>query len=204
MSEATAPHSGLVGVLLAAGFGRRYAAAAGDVDKLLQPMADGLPLVVRAATALRAALPDSVAVVRPDSSSELVARLSEGGLQVVVAPAAAGGMAYSLAAAAMARPSASAWLVALADMPWIRGETIARVAAAVTATTLAAPCHAGRRGHPVAFGAAYRDELLLLTGDHGAREVLQRHAKHLRLVEVNDPGILADVDTPADRLSNRP
>jgi molybdenum cofactor cytidylyltransferase len=58
--------------------------------------------------------------------------------------------------------------------------------------------HRGRRGHPVGFAASCRDELLGLTGDAGARGVLQRHAAEVVAVEVDDPGILQDVDTAQD------
>ncbi|MEF9943630.1 MAG: nucleotidyltransferase family protein, partial [Burkholderiaceae bacterium] len=55
-------------------------------------------------------------------------------------------------------------------------------------------CHAGRRGHPVGFAAALGAELIALTGEAGAREVLARHPP--QSIEVKDAGVLLDVDTP--------
>jgi molybdenum cofactor cytidylyltransferase len=46
--------------------------------------------------------------------------------------------------------------------------------------------------------------LLQITGDEGARAVIQRHANEVRLVDCEDPGILSDIDTQADlRMGNR-
>jgi molybdenum cofactor cytidylyltransferase len=63
---------------------------------------------------------------------------------------------------------------------------------------LVAPFHAGQRGHPVGFAAGFGTELLSLSGDAGARDLLARHASSLTRLDVNDPGILIDVDTPGD------
>jgi molybdenum cofactor cytidylyltransferase len=61
-----------------------------------------------------------------------------------------------------------------------------------------APAYQGKRGHPVGFSAKFRSELEQLAGDEGARSILKRHADQIKLLECNDPGILADIDTPED------
>jgi molybdenum cofactor cytidylyltransferase len=63
---------------------------------------------------------------------------------------------------------------------------------------MAAPVYQGQRGHPVGFSHAMRAGLEALDGDRGARTLLEQHAARLSLFEVNDPGCLADVDTPDD------
>jgi molybdenum cofactor cytidylyltransferase len=96
-------------------------------------------------------------------------------------------------------PQAAGWVVALADMPWIAPESIARVAAAVaTGAQVAAPFHRGERGHPVGFGRACYAELAALSGDIGARAVIAAHRDALVRIDVDDLGILRDVDAPAD------
>ena len=70
--------------------------------------------------------------------------------------------------------------------------------ALVAGAPIAAPCYRQQRGHPVGFAAGMREELENLHGDQGARSVLQRHRQAMRLLEVDDPGILADIDTPRD------
>ena len=187
------PRAAIVGVLLAAGASTRFRA-----NKLLHPLPDGTPIAVAAARNLCAALDRVVAVVRPDVP-ELSRALGGAGVEVTVCPDAASGMGHSLAHAIAATPEASGWVVALADMPFVSPETIRRVAAALRdGAELAAPSYRGARGHPVAFAARYRHELESLTGDAGARAVLKRDHQRIRVVEVDDPGVLRDIDTPVD------
>jgi molybdenum cofactor cytidylyltransferase len=161
-------------------------------------MADGTPMALAALRNLRAAVPDVVAVVAPDSTV-LAALLSETGARVTECPNAERGMGASLACGVAATLVADKWIIALADMPFIRPETIAAVARALEDGALAAaPFYGGRRGHPVGFGLALRDELLALDGDQGARSVLARHAAALVRVACDDSAILRDIDVPAD------
>ena len=79
------------------------------------------------------------------------------------------------------------------------------VAALAAGSALVAPFHHGQRGHPVGFAAEFGPELLSLRGDAGARDLLARHASALTRLDVDDPGILIDVDTPGDlRLERAP
>ncbi|MGE5242107.1 MAG: nucleotidyltransferase family protein [Bacteroidota bacterium] len=183
----------IAGILLAAGRGARFGG-----HKLLSPLTDGTPLGVAAARHLLAALPDSLAVVRTDDEI-LSSRLSAAGMRVIVCEQADHGMGMSLSAGVAASRHAQGWVIALADMPFIEPDTIEGVVALLQdGAPLVAPSHDGQRGHPVGFGHAFRDELLALQGDHGARDLLTRHASRLVLLPVDDPGILMDVDTPAD------
>lgn len=60
------------------------------------------------------------------------------------------------------------------------------------------PTYEGRRGHPVLFARSLYDELQQAPLELGARAVVRRHEAETELVPVDDPGILIDVDTPAD------
>lgn len=183
----------VTGILLAAGDGRRFGG-----QKLLHPLPGGEPIGVAAARNLVVAVPDAVAVVRPQDR-ELAEALSAVGMQVIENPAAQDGMGTSLAAGVGAAASAAGWLVALADMPWIRPATMVAIAGALyTGAALVAPIHRGRRGHPVGFTAQWRGKLEALEGDQGARYLLARHVGELVLLPTSDPGVLLDVDSPAD------
>lgn len=188
------------GILLAAGYGRRFDPA-GEHDKLLAPLADGRPLLWHSATRLCRALPGSLAVVRPDCP-RLAALLREAGCEVLESAAAEAGMGSALAHAVRATPGAG-WVVALGDMPWVPPAVIAAVAAAVTAPgDVAAPRCRGRRGHPVAFGAAWEARLAGLEGDAGARAMLAEAT--IQWVDTADEGVLRDVDRPADLAPSPP
>ncbi|MGB8435801.1 MAG: nucleotidyltransferase family protein [Burkholderiales bacterium] len=182
-----------VGILLAAGASTRFKA-----NKLLHPLPDGTPIAVAAARHLHAALDRVLAVVRPDVP-ELVRALAGAGAEVTICPDAAAGMGRSLAHAIALTSHAGGWIVALADMPFVAPDTIRRIAAALRdGADLAAPAFRGSRGHPVGFAAPYREELAALTGDAGARDILKRDRARMRTLEVDDAGVLRDIDTPED------
>jgi len=181
---------------MAAGRGCRFDPQ-GLRNKLLQPLADGTPVVVASARNLLSVLPRVIAVVPPQDGG--VAETLRGlGCEVTTCEAADSGMAASLVQAITASlPQADGWLVALGDMPYIAPSSLrALLDALVNGADIAAPVLAGRRGNPVAFGARHLPDLLALRGEHGARSLLR--CAPVVEVSVNDPGILRDIDTPAD------
>jgi molybdenum cofactor cytidylyltransferase len=178
-------------LLLAAGRSARFGS-----NKLLHPLADGTPLALAAARNLAAALPGALAVVNGDDA-DLARLLEAAGLAVSVCPHAHEGMGASLAWGVSQTRAADGWLIALADMPFIAPRTLRAVAAAVQEPmAIAAPLQGGRRGHPVAFGRGHRAALASLTGDTGARALLQAHPGSLLLLPCDDPGVLQDIDLP--------
>ncbi|PVV27127.1 MAG: hypothetical protein B6D79_04015 [gamma proteobacterium symbiont of Ctena orbiculata] len=181
------------GILLAAGSGQRFGR-----HKLLHPLPNGVLMGVAAAYHLVAALPNTLAIVRPDDV-RLAERFEALGLRVVENSQAEQGMGRSLAMGVGASADAKGWVVALADMPWIKPETIGAVAQALSqGARLAAPVYQGRRGHPVGFGRQWWDRLQALQGDHGARHLLQAYPDELVLLSTDDPGILLDIDHQDD------
>ncbi|PKO88118.1 MAG: nucleotidyltransferase family protein [Betaproteobacteria bacterium HGW-Betaproteobacteria-12] len=183
----------IVAILLAAGAGSRFGS-----DKLLHRLPDGRPLAVAAAQSLRAACPRVVAVVRPEREA-LARELAAAGCELVFCPQAELGMGHSLAAGVQATADAAGWLVALADMPFIAAASHRAVASCLQAgARLAATSYAGRRGHPVGFAAEWFADLAALSGDQGAKTILESHRRLVVLCPVNDPGVLRDIDRPAD------
>ncbi|MEP7061285.1 MAG: nucleotidyltransferase family protein [Betaproteobacteria bacterium] len=211
----------IVGVLLAAGSGSRFGG-----DKLLHPIAQrphpdllpradedpgegvspsqprspsgNVPMGVIACRHLVDALPDTIAVVR-STDVALGALLRSAGARVIECADAASGMGHSLACAINASRDADGWVVALADMPWLQMATIAALANALRdGAPMVAPACGGRRGNPVGFSSAYADALANLQGDRGARDVVERAGAALRLIEVDDAGVLRDIDRAAD------
>lgn len=106
------------------------------------------------------------------------------------------GMGVSIAAGVAARADAGGWLVLPADMPLVQPATIVAVAKALATYPAVYAQHRGRRGHPVGFATELYPELAQLTGDDGARRVLARYPSIA--VDVDDPGVLMDVDTEED------
>lgn len=186
-------------IVLAAGAGSRFEGAGHKLTQALgsttvlgatlqQVLASRLRLVVVTTSALRDLVKGWVAtqdvVVVPGSSNGAGEHL---------------GMGYSIAAGVRARGDASGWLVMPGDMPLVRPSTMRAVAAALGAHPVAYAQFQGRRGHPVGFAAELYSELAVLDGDQGARRILARYPA--AAVEVDDPGVLVDIDTRADLLS---
>lgn len=183
----------VTGVLLAAGRAERFGG-----DKLLARFTDGpdagAAIGVVACRNLLTALDDALAVVRPGDDA-LTRALAALDVRIVVAERADDGLGASIAAAVSAAAATDGYVLALGDMPYVRPATIVRVAAALTANaSIVAPRYRGERGHPVAFSRVHRDELLALTGDRGARSIVERRRAALALIDVDDPGIVRDID----------
>ena len=186
----------IVGILLAGGHSRRFGS-----NKLLHPLADGQAVAVAAARHLLAAIPDSVAIVRPEALV-LGDQLQAFGMRVTYCTEEQQEMGDSLSAAiryASADRAVDGFVIALADMPYIAPQTIRAVADALAAgAQIVVPMYQGQRGHPVGFAATFREALENLQGDEGARAIVQQHQARVIKVEVDDAGILRDIDTPAD------
>jgi molybdenum cofactor cytidylyltransferase len=189
----------IVGILLAAGRATRFGGA-----MLLAPLASGSSrgspaqaIGSVAAQHLVDALAEAIAVVRP-GDARLAQRLRDAGLSTVECAHAAAGMGASLACGVVAAKDADAWVVALADMPWIAPATIGAVACQLNAgADIVAPTYRGVRGHPVGFARRHYAALAALTTDIGARSLIDC-SDRLTLIAVDDPGVTRDVDTPDD------
>jgi molybdenum cofactor cytidylyltransferase len=183
-------------VVLAAGLGSRFG---GPVHKLAQPLGDSAVLSCTLEAAIATGLP--VVVVTTPGLAEL-ARRSVAARDVVVVPPVGSsgraglGMGHSIAQGVAARADADGWIVLPGDMPLVRPGTLLRVASALADHLVVYAQHQGRRGHPVGFSAGLYSDLVALSGDEGARRLLARYPA-LGL-EVDDPGVLVDIDTPDD------
>ena len=188
----------MVGILLAAGFSRRF----GSADKLLQRLPDGRPLALASAENLIKSIPVSIAVLRPENKA-LAELMLNAGLRVVFCSENDEEMADSLATAirfsANFEAASNGFVVALADMPFIQAETILSVANKVAdGASIVIPTYQNQRGHPVGFSAKFRGDLENLQGDEGARSIIKRYSEELELLPTDDAGIWVDIDTPND------
>ncbi len=191
----------LEALVLAGGAGRRFGGG-----KLMTPWGDGLLIDAALATALAAPVRRVVVVtgadarVGPWTRAWAAARALSARLVVIHAPDHAEGMGATLRTGIAALPADAAGVfVFLGDMPRVPRQVPALLAAALAAGALAAaPTFAGRRGHPVLFGAALWPDLARARGDEGARDVLRGLGAGLVLVPSPDDGVLFDVDKPGD------
>jgi molybdenum cofactor cytidylyltransferase len=210
-STGTIMKSRVVLVVLAAGQGSRFKSGGHNLShKLSQKLGTSTVLGTTLGHALISQL--SVVVVTTAALAPL-AQLIVASSDVVVIPEVGGsrkesggkavnmsaanlGMGYSIAHGVLARPQASGWLVLPGDMPMVHPDTLRAVAAQLEHHAVVYAQHLGRRGHPVGFGAELYSELVALQGDEGARRLVARYPAHA--VDVQDAGVLLDVDTPDD------
>jgi len=188
-------------IVLAAGQGSRFKA---QDHKLAQRLGETSVLAATLANALASRL--RVVVVTTAAFAD-VARSSVAARDVVIlpevgTPGAGGlGMGVSIAAGAGACPNSRGWLVLPGDMPLVRPSTLMAVALALDHHPIAFAQHLGRRGHPVGFAAELYSELTALNGDEGARRLVSRYPAFA--VELDDPGVLIDIDTEDDLAAAR-
>lgn len=187
----------VVGVILAAGASERY----GETNKLLVDI-EGESMVERAVRPFIANDLESVFVVVGDDADAVSAVLDDQNVEIVRNPNWKAGQSTSLRVGVEAADevNASAAIFGLGDMPWVNPETIVCLVDAYryhNAEVIAA-AYRGKRGNPVLFSSAMFDSLLAVRGDTGGREVMYDSSNAIA-VETRDPGVLRDVDRPADR-----
>ena len=188
-------------IVLAAGRGSRFL---GADHKLAQRLGSATMFATTLRHAVATQLP--VVVVTTQVFAD-VARRSVAARDVIVLPEVgtpgqeALGMGYSISSGVSAIPDAGGWLILPGDMPMVRSDTMLEVARELADHAVVFAQHKGVRGHPVGFSAELYSELVTLRGDEGARRLVARYPAIG--VEVDDPGVLIDVDTEADLESVR-
>ena len=193
----------MAGIVLAAGDSQRMGTpkAAIDLDgssfvaRVLSALADGgaeplLIVVGKDADTVRGALPRGreVALLRnPEPGRGQLSSLKVALAELLANDATVAGA-----------------VVALVDHPVVTPATIAALVSALQrsradgAPAIALPRHLGKRGHPVGFSRAVWDELLATPDELGARAVTRRVPGRVQEIDVDDPGVLLDIDTPDD------
>lgn len=184
------PRTSTVGVLLAAGEGKRFS---GPVHKLLAPLA-GSTVIDRSVGSLVGAGFEHVIVIT--GAVDLSAHLH--GVTAVHNPDWASGQRSSVVRAIeWARDhDCGAVVIGLADQPFIEADAWRRVADANS--PIAVATYDGRRGNPVRLAAETWDAFLALESDpdQGARPFIDLHPELVRQVACN--GTSADIDTESD------
>ena len=163
-------------IVLAAGRSARFRAASGGQDKL------------QALLGQRSVREHTIAAVQASGLPWHVVEAAH------TAHITCPGMGDSIATGVRACALAAGWLILPADLPLVQPATLRAVAEALESHTIVQPVYQGQRGHPVGFAAACGPGLMALTGDQGARALLQDHVPFA--LPVDDAGCIHDVDTP--------
>jgi molybdenum cofactor cytidylyltransferase len=192
-------------VILAAGRSARMSPR----NKLLEEIG-GRPVVVRVAEIALASAARPVVVVTGFEAGRVAEALRGLDLTCVHNPDFAAGLSTSLRAGLAALPATSdGALILLGDMPFVEAGDLAALIAAFAVkgpNSICVPTRHGRIGNPVLWGRAYFREMMRLSGDAGAKRLLEIHRERVTEVEAASDGIFADIDAPSDlaRLSPQP
>lgn len=185
----------IAAVVLAAGRSSRMAPR----NKLLE-LVEGKPIVVRVAEVALASRADPVIVVTGCDAERIAAALA--GLKATIVHNAAfeDGLSSSLRTGLSALPSDSdGALILLGDMPGIEGGLLDTLMAAFAGPdAICAPVRDGRQGNPILWGSGYFAEMMALTGDVGAKQLIARHSDCVIEVPTASTSIFTDVDAPSD------
>jgi len=185
-------------LVLAAGFSSRMPG-----NKLLLDL-NGQKLIHHTLKAVMASKVSGVTVVLGHQKEKLRYELANDKLNLIdndkyhlgMSTSVKAGIKYLLAN----KQNMDAVMIMPGDIPLIKTETINQLLQVynTTSSSIVVPVHQERRGHPVIFDKSLFQDLLLITGDTGAKDVLQKHAQRVNRVLVNDPGIYSDIDTWED------
>jgi molybdenum cofactor cytidylyltransferase len=184
------------GVILAAGLGRRM----GCVKQLL-PFR-GRPLLQHVIDAARASRLENLLLVLGHAHDRVLPQLDTYGLEVVVNRDYAAGQSTSVRSGLEHRADADGIMYLLGDQPLLGVGIINTLIDCFLRERpwAAVPVHHGQPGNPVIIGRQMLADLAAISGDTGARRLLQK-SQFVRRVEVDDPAILRDVDTMEDYLA---
>jgi CTP:molybdopterin cytidylyltransferase MocA len=178
------------GLVLAAGAGSRF----GGVKQLAE--LDGVPMLEHSIRAMTAAPVSHVVVVLGSGAYEVISGVNPHGADFVVCDRWDEGQSASLACGLAELVECEAVVITLGDQPRLSPDAIRRVIGArgggvdaVRAT------YAGEPGHPVLLERPLFARMRDVSGDHGARNLLQ--SVSTREVPCDDLGGGQDVDTPA-------
>ena len=188
----TSPSGDGAAILLAAGHSSRFGS-----DKRMATIGEEPMLRVTLAKYLQV-FEKTVVVLKP--GDEALAAALSAICEPVIATRAAEGMAYSIRAAIEAVRSLSWVVVGLADMPSVETATLKKLRNSLESQhqAICRPRCNGRFGNPVGFPSLYFEQLARLKGDVGARALLDDPDTDVITLDVEDPGVLFDVDEPSE------
>jgi molybdenum cofactor cytidylyltransferase len=185
------------GIILAAGSSKRF-----GEDKRARRLPSGNMLLEDTIRSAMQSIQRLLVVLRHDDEfgDRLNGLVNDRYIQFYRAPDSDQGMGSSLANAIGQSDDWQAALIMLGDMPYIQQPTFEAILNAYQPgnESIVVPVTNDIQGHPVLFDQCYFDALSKLNGDKGARPLIEANSQRVIQVEVDDPGILIDIDLPED------
>ena len=187
----------MAAIVLAAGRSARM----GGTNKLLAQF-KGVSMITHVIRNLCDSSVEPIIVVTGHERQQILQALAGETFSSVHNPDYATGLSSSLRHGLAALPrDLDAFLIALGDMPRVDATHITRLIRAfdpAKGREICLPVFRGQRGNPVLWAKRFVPEMMRISGDAGARALLETHASVVYPVQMDDTGVLVDVDTPED------
>ncbi len=189
----------IMGVILAAGNSTRM----GKDNKLLKNI-DGTPLIRNIVLEITKSDLDSCSIVLGYQSDKVADVIKDLNIKLILNPLWKEGQASSLKVALNSLTSSyTDVLIMLGDLPGIKSSHINRIieehlSSENRRSKITIPSFKGEKGNPVIWGKSFFHELSNLEGDVGGRVLFSQHPAAINLIEMSDPSVVTDTDTPED------
>jgi molybdenum cofactor cytidylyltransferase len=189
----------VMGVILAAGNSTRM----GNDNKLLKSIGDA-PLIRNTAIEMLKSDLDTCSVVLGYQSDKVADVIKDLNVNLILNPLWKEGQASSLRAAINTLDSTySDLLIMLGDLPGIKSSHINSIIEEHLLTDnrkskITIPSFKGQKGNPVIWGRSFFHDLSNLEGDVGGRALFSEHPAAINILEMDDPWVVEDADTPED------
>jgi molybdenum cofactor cytidylyltransferase len=185
----------IAAIILAAGQSRRM----GPTNKLLASI-NGKPMVVHVADTVKSSQAHPVIAVVGHQADDVRATLAGRDIMFVDNPDYAEGISGSLKLGLRALPrGVDGAIICLGDMPRVTSAQIDRLISAFNSSegrAICVPTFNGKRGNPVLFARRFFEEMESVAGDVGARHLIGEVPELVCEIEMEDRGVLLDIDTP--------
>jgi len=185
----------IAAIVLAAGRSTRM----GETNKLLADF-NGQPMVAQTLEQVQAAGIRQICVVTGHEADRVEAALAGHEVWFVRNENFNNGLSTSLISGIRALgEEVDGVVIMLGDMPLVSGDDIRRLIEGFQKSSdICVPVWQGRRGNPVLWGRDYFSGLQELTGDKGARDLLNQFSEDVIEVEMTGEGVLRDFDTAVE------
>lgn len=185
----------IYGIIMAAGEGRRA-----NGNKLSRCLC-GVPMLEQVICIASASHLDGLLVVTGKEKEFVETLAARFEVNTIHNSNYTDGMTSSLQKGVSTLPAdADGFMVLLGDMPYLKPSTIDFLLQKFEKDKIIIPTYGGKGGHPPVYGIRFKKDILSITGNIGAKEVLQNNQDCIRRVDVDDAGILKDVDFFAKRV----
>jgi molybdenum cofactor cytidylyltransferase len=180
----------IAGLILAAGESSRM----GHKNKLMMRFL-GKPMLIHVVDAAQSSNLSHVGVVVGQQSENIKKLISNQDVQYIENEQWKTGIASSIVAGIGQMHQVDGYLILLGDMPFISSELINLIIDHGSSENIVIPEKKGRQGNPVFFGSKFLDELMVLSGDFGAKKVIHENPSSVVKIEIESDAIFQDYDT---------